>query len=131
MQVEILEVSVSPEGKPRVYFASEVGLAWAFWSGETLRPGEVYAVELSIERDLFWDEDIVPVPDGPPQISGGGDGEQVIIQGTLAAAEDDGYTLLQFGSAGSLMLTAYGDVPPPGTTVQAKVDSLTLFDTHI
>jgi hypothetical protein len=131
MQVEILKVSVSPEDKPFVRFANEVGQAWAYWSGDTPRPGEVYAVELSISKDLFWDEDIVPVPDAPPQISGGGDGEQVTLQGILAIAEDDGYTLLQFGSAGSLMLSAYGDVPPIGTTVQAKVDSLTLFDTRI
>lgn len=131
MQVEILEVTVSPEGNPFVNFSSEVGQAWAYWSGEPPHAGQVYAVELSIGKDLFWDEDIVPVPEGPPQISGGQGGDPVILQGTLAEAEDDGFTRLQFGSAGSLMLAVYGDVPPIGSTVQARVDRLTLFDTRI
>lgn len=131
MQVEILEVTVSPEGVPFVSFSSEVGQAWAFWSGEPPQSGQTYAVELSINKDLFWDEDIVPVPEGPPALSGGANGESVTLQGSLEAAEDDGFTQLQLGSAGSLMLTAYGDVPPIGSTVQARVDALTLFDTKI
>jgi len=129
-----LDVLPAANGRPRVYFASAVGSAWAYWSNGQPVPGTTYYVELSAGDPLVWGVDIVPVADAAPRIESAGDG--VTIYAPLESCEADGFTTLRLGDS-LMMLETMGDPPasdPEGAGaigVRAHVRTLTLFDTHI
>jgi hypothetical protein len=128
MHITILAVDTSVEGKPRVNFSSDLGEAWAYWSGNPPKPGTTFDVELSAGASLTWGADIVPAAAGASSLDMNGDG--VTLHATLEAREDDGFTVLRLGPS-ILMLETIGDAPPIGTFVRADLRELTLSDTGI
>jgi hypothetical protein len=128
MRVQILSVDTSFKENPQVHFSSEVGQAWAYWSGDPPTSGQSYHVELSVEYPLTWGVDILPTTDTQHRLEL--EGAVVAIQGALEVCEEDGFTALRLGRD-ILMLQTYGDSPSVGTVVRAQVRTLTLSDINI
>jgi hypothetical protein len=128
MRIAILAVNSSSEKKPSVHFSTDLGDAWAYWSGTPPTPRQTLDVELSAGSPLTWGKDIRPAPSESPRLESNDGG--VIIHATLESREDDGFTVLRLGS-GILMLETNGDAPPTGTIVRADLQKLTLSNTNI
>lgn len=128
MRVEILNIDASSEQKPRVYFSSEFGQAWANWLENLPDPKQTYHVELSVGDTLTWGLDIAPAPGASHKLEPDGNG--VAIYATLEGCEEDGFTVLRLGNS-IVMVEAFGEAPPIGTIVRAHIQALTLSDTGI
>jgi hypothetical protein len=128
MRIAILAVDSSSDGKPSVHFSSDLGEAWAYWSGNPPTPAQTLDVELSAGSPLTWGKDIRPAPGEAPRLEPNEGG--VTVYATLESREDDGFTVLRLGP-GILMVETDGDGPPAGTIVRADIQKLTLSDTNI
>jgi hypothetical protein len=128
MRITILALDTSSDGKPRVRFSSDIGEAWAYWSGDPPMSGQSFDVELSAGAPLTWGVDIVPATAEGHRLETAG--QCVTLHATLESREEDGFTVLRLGP-GILMVETIGDAPPTGTSVQADLRELTLTDTNI
>ena len=110
-----------------VEFTTELGTVWGAWVNGHPEIGAQYDVECAVNDNLVWGDNINMIPDTEDKITMSG--EHVIIRGHLENYEDDGFSCVRLGKA-LLMLETEGQAPPIGSSVQLRVQSLTLYDTN-
>jgi hypothetical protein len=128
MQVEILSVEHTQDGRTRVEVRNEHGRIRADWSGKPApAAGERRDVEWGVSESLVWGQSIRPVS-AAPGMEPLDDG--VALHATLEGCDEDGFAALRLGES-LVMVEAFGDPPPPGTPVRAELARVTLHDTGL
>jgi len=111
-----------------VEFVSDLGSSIAVWVGEEPVQGGSYDVEIDIDDDLVWGEDIVTTSKSTCTISSSGN--EFCLVAKVISYEDDGCLSVSLGSS-VLLLDVEGAPENISGLVECKASEVKLFSTNL
>ena len=132
MQVSLTKINRATDGSTDVTFVSDVGGADAKWGGAYPVTSRSYLVELSLNEDLIWGQNIVPDEFCSHSIEQ--EGSKIVIKGMLEMYDlyDDGTVTIRVGDA-IIVEETTGSPPQAGSHICVCVDknNLVLYDYEV
>ena len=127
MKIKI-EKTYSEFGKVRVEFSSDYGISAAMWVGEVPVIGSFYDVELDVDDDLVWGENISMTSTNATMISL--EEEFFVVVGAVISLEEDGCVSISIGD--SVILLEVKNAPKGlSGLVEFRVSDVKLYPTNL
>jgi hypothetical protein len=128
MNVKIVSAAGErPEGVP-VEFVTQFGSARGLWRGGIPQPSRDYDVEFELEDELIWGKSISETEENRFAVFC--EGDKVILQGKLEAAEADGFGSIRIKDS-VVLFEASGRPASPGVFVRIVAPQVILYDARI
>ncbi|EJN20861.1 hypothetical protein PMI36_03925 [Pseudomonas sp. GM79] len=128
MKVTILRIIDSTALGTYVEFSTPYGVGSSLFAAPEIKEGLTYDVEINIDDDFFWNENIAPSIKHAPSIyfhSG-----KLHITAELISSEDDGCGALRIGDSIALISLNQAHYPLP-MFVDISAKETSLHPTHI
>lgn len=124
----IIEKIIKNEDLIFVDFSSDFGSSCAVWAGEKPVLGSSYDVEIDIDDDLVWGEDIVTTSKSTCMVSSSEN--KLCLVAKVISSESDGCLSVALGNS-VLLLDVEGLPDDISGVIECNASEVKLYSTHV